>query len=88
MCDIQPWTLNNLKSKGLIFCFTWNDKYRTSNSLDPAANDVWFANQLSDDACGSLAVLNILFNSPDVELGEELLAFKSETMDMTPEVHS
>ncbi|KAL5480317.1 hypothetical protein ACEPAI_1587 [Sanghuangporus weigelae] len=85
--DIQPWGLDSLKPKGLILCFNWkDDKHHPRDFLDPAAKDVWFANQLIDDACASLAILNVLFNCPDVELGEELNAFKLETSDMSPKM--
>lgn len=85
--DIEPWALDQLKPKGLILCFTWkDDNHHPKDFLDPAAKDVWFANQLNDNACASLAILNVLFNCPEIELGEELMDFKSETMDMSPKV--
>ncbi|KAH8113103.1 cysteine proteinase [Phellopilus nigrolimitatus] len=85
--DIQPWGLDHLKPKGLVLCFTWkHDKHNPRDFLDPAAKDIWFANQLIDDACASLAILNVLFNCPDIELGEDLEAFKSETTDMSPKM--
>jgi ubiquitin carboxyl-terminal hydrolase L5 len=37
-----------------------------------------------DNACGSVAVVNILMNIPDVELGANLSSFKEFTKDMTP----
>lgn len=47
---------------------------------------MWFANQLSDDACASLALLNIALNCPDLAIGEELTAFRNETEGMSPVV--
>lgn len=48
----------------------------------------WFANQVVTDACGTLAVLNTVLNLPgddaDVQLGEELSAFRDETGDFEP----
>lgn len=77
--DIQPWALDVLQPQGLILCFTWqDDHYRPVEFEDPAAQDVWFANQLSDDACASQAILNVLFNC-DVEMEPELQRFKEET---------
>ncbi|EJD00538.1 cysteine proteinase [Fomitiporia mediterranea MF3/22] len=85
--DIQPWGLDHLKPKGLILCFNWkHDKYHPHDFLDPAAKDIWFANQLVDDACASLAILNVLFNCLDVELGDELNGFRRETSDMSPKM--
>lgn len=87
MYDIQPWGLDSLKPKGLVLCFNWKrDKHHPHDFLDPAAKDVWFANQLIDDACASLAILNVLLNCPGVELGEDLNTFKLETTDLSPKV--
>lgn len=72
---------------GLIFCFLWRkDTHRPGTFDDPASERVWFANQLSDDACASQAILNVLFNCPDVKIGGEMAYFKEETKDMSPVV--
>lgn len=86
--DIQPWGLDSLKSKGLILCFTWKDeKNHTHNFLDNEARDkIWFANQLIDDACASLAILNVLLNVPSIDLGPDIEHFKTETVDMSPKM--
>lgn len=49
-------------------------------------DSLWFANQLVGDACASLAILNVLFNCPGIDLGVELMAFKTETSDMSSKV--
>lgn len=85
--DIQ-WGLDSLHPKGLILCFNWrNDSHHTSDFQDSAAKDVWFANQLEDDACASLAILNIVCNRQDIRLGEEIGALKIETMEMSSKVN-
>ncbi|KAI5121734.1 hypothetical protein M0805_009026 [Coniferiporia weirii] len=85
--DIQPWGLDHLRPQGLVLCFTWrHDKHHPRDFRDPAAKDIWFANQLVDDACASLAILNVLFNCPDADLGDDLAAFKAETADMSPKM--
>ena len=43
---------------------------------------LWFANQLSDGACASMATLNALLNVEGVELGERLRKFRDETERM------
>lgn len=62
------------------------DAHRPTDFDDPAAENVWFANQLSDDACASHAILNVILNCPSIELGEELEGFKRETEAMSPVV--
>ncbi|KAJ7677498.1 cysteine proteinase [Mycena rosella] len=82
--DIEPWAVDHLRPRGLVFCFLWRkDAHRPSDFDDPAAARVWFANQLSDDACASLAILNVSLNC-DVEIGDELEAFRRETESMSP----
>ncbi|KAF5348248.1 hypothetical protein D9756_010529 [Leucocoprinus leucothites] len=82
--DIEPWAVDHLDPYGLIFCFTWHkDVHRPTDFDDPAAERVWFANQLSDDACATHALLNVLFNCPDLDLGEELREFRQETQDFS-----
>ncbi|KAG6828876.1 hypothetical protein H0H92_006485 [Tricholoma furcatifolium] len=83
--DIEPWAVDHLNPHGLIFCFRWKkDTHRPGDFRDPAAERVWFANQLSDDACASHAILNVLLNCPHISIGEELRSFRSDTEKMSP----
>ncbi|KAJ7731917.1 cysteine proteinase [Mycena maculata] len=83
--DIEPAAMGDIHPRGLVFCFLWRrDVHRARDFRDPAADRVWFANQLSDNACASLAILNVVFNCPDVELGDEMAMFKRETEKMSP----
>lgn len=85
--DIEPWAVDHLNPRGLFFCFLWHkDHHRPSDFRDPAAERVWFANQLIDDACASQAILNVALNCDDINIGEALEAFKAETKEMTPVV--
>ena len=84
--DIQ-YALDELEPKGLILCFLWShDKHHPRDFRDPAAKNVWFANQLSDDACSSQAILNVLLNCRGVDLGPELKEFAADTEKMSPVV--
>ena len=95
--DIHPGALERPAPLGLVLCFTCQNEdddshgrsrktHRAGVSTRDAAEAIWFANQLVDDACASLAILNVLFNCPGVELGDELEAFKVETAEMSPKV--
>ncbi|PGG97003.1 ubiquitin carboxyl-terminal hydrolase L5 [Blastomyces parvus] len=68
---------------GLIFLFRWKeddpDKQESS-----CPEGIWFANQTSSYACASVALLNIINNVEEIELGEELQHFKDFTMSFTP----
>ncbi|KZT66892.1 cysteine proteinase [Daedalea quercina L-15889] len=84
--DIEPWATDHLQPLGLIFCYMCNDPdgANTSEFEDEDAERVWFANQLSDDACASHALLNVLLNCPQVDLGEELREIQVVTAEMSP----
>ena len=68
----------------LIFLF----RYKTDDrdEADPTINTdhVWFANQIPDFACASVALLNIINNIPGLEMGKALRDFKDFTSDMDP----
>ncbi|KAH0580348.1 hypothetical protein H2248_001851 [Termitomyces sp. 'cryptogamus'] len=85
MYDIEPWATDHLSPHGLIFCFLWRkDVHRPADFNDPAAERVWFANQLSDDACASHAILNVLLNCPEINVGDDLRKFRTDTEKMSP----
>ncbi|KAJ5154128.1 uncharacterized protein N7500_009567 [Penicillium coprophilum] len=68
---------------GLIFLFRWredNDGKQEATCPD----GLWFANQTANNACASVALLNIVNNIPDIDLGETLRSFKDFTMPFTP----
>ncbi|PBL04019.1 cysteine proteinase [Armillaria gallica] len=44
------------------------------------------ANQLNDDACTSQAILNILLNCSNINIGMELSEFKEYTREMSPKM--
>ncbi|KAI0933243.1 hypothetical protein AcV7_004769 [Taiwanofungus camphoratus] len=89
--DIEPWAMDSSAPHGLIFCYLYtdeNDPHEDANDdegfEDRDAQRIWFANQLSDDACASHAILNVLLNCPDIDLGEELREFNAMTEKMSP----
>ncbi|KAI8987251.1 ubiquitin carboxyl-terminal hydrolase [Mycotypha africana] len=75
---------------GLIFLFKWQNKRSAENTHIPEANDfsdhVFFANQVINNACATQAILSILLNRDDIDIGEELRNFKAFTADFPPEM--
>ncbi|GMH40521.1 hypothetical protein BSKO_08425 [Bryopsis sp. KO-2023] len=71
---------------GLIFLFKWRAE-KDDREIDQAAMDrVWFANQVINNACATQAIISVLFNRSDLELGEELANLKSFSMDFPPQM--
>ncbi|RMJ25554.1 ubiquitin carboxyl-terminal hydrolase [Aspergillus sp. HF37] len=68
---------------GLIFLFRWRaDDPDKQEATCP--EQLWFANQTANNACASVALLNIVNNIEGIDLGENLQSFKIFTKDFTP----
>lgn len=49
---------------------------------EEAPKSLWYANQTMANGCATVALLNILMNSPEVQLGDKLSEFKKTTQDL------
>ena len=52
--------------------------------VEASSSDLWFANQISSFSCATVALMNIINNRTDLELGEELQRFKASTQNLLP----
>ncbi|KAK4612144.1 Ubiquitin carboxyl-terminal hydrolase isozyme L5 [Fulvia fulva] len=68
----------------LIFLFRYKTEDRDEVDTTINTDHVWFANQIPDFACASVALLNIINNIPGLDMGKELNDFKDFTEDMNP----
>ncbi|KAM0195578.1 hypothetical protein ACHAPA_007430 [Fusarium lateritium] len=66
---------------GLIFLFQYLPGLQEINQ-EQDGNGVWFANQTTNNACATVAMLNIVMNAEGIDLGEKLKAFKESTSDL------
>ncbi|KAI5466478.1 hypothetical protein BGZ63DRAFT_411755 [Mariannaea sp. PMI_226] len=67
---------------GLIFLFQYVPG-QDDIEQDEDTGDVWFANQTTDNACATVAMLNIIMNVEQLDLGENLGKFKESTKDLS-----
>ena len=69
---------------GLILLFR-HRKFGRSDQANEYPPSVWFANQLpAQNSCATLAMMNIIMNNTDIDIGEHLRQFKNFTQDLTP----
>lgn len=73
---------------GLVFLFKWRSEKDDRKFETDIPKDLFFANQVINNACATQAILSILMNikSDKVQLGKALTDFKEFTKDFTPEV--
>jgi ubiquitin carboxyl-terminal hydrolase L5 len=69
--------------------FKWQNNKAHKEELpqiDTNADHVFFANQVITNACATQAILSILLNRNDIDIGQELRNFKEFTEDFPPDV--
>jgi len=76
---------------GLVFLFKWQKEPSIVASNMEGENRgshaaLWFARQLINNACATIAIANVLMNASNIELGSELSQLKAFTSDMDSEV--
>ena len=65
-------------SYGYIFLFKYTNTTDERETLDPLnLPNLWFARQIVTNACATQAILSVLFNSSELNLGTTLTDFKS-----------
>ena len=91
--SVEAFATDHLNPYGLIFCYLCEngtdvsgDSVASDDLDDPDARAIWFANQLSEDACASQAILNVLLNCRGVDIGAHLREFAADTEKMSPVV--
>jgi len=69
--------IDNLKPiYGFIFLFKWTNKIEERDYLKLYDSDLFFARQVITNACATQAILSVLLNNKEIEIGEELKNLK------------
>jgi len=75
---------------GLIFLFKWKPGTSTSSGnrtpLAETPEGLFFAHQVTTNACATQAILSVVLNAPVEELGPTLTEFKSFTESFPPDL--
>ncbi|KAI1478519.1 cysteine proteinase [Daldinia eschscholtzii] len=71
---------------GLIFLFQYEGDGEPSNeeNRQECPDYLWFTNQTTANACATVALMNIIMNAQDANLGVELQKFKNSTKELPP----
>lgn len=96
---VKEWGVRGIRVKEVLDMDQWEDipkpiygfillfQYRADSpdKMEKCPADVWFAQQVAQNSCASIALLNIIMNIPDIDVGDSIADLKRRTSgEMTP----
>jgi ubiquitin carboxyl-terminal hydrolase L5 len=70
---------------GFIFLFRFTKNVEKRVCLADWDPKLFFAQQVVQNACGTQAILSVIMNDSNIELGEDMSNFKEFSMDLDPQ---
>lgn len=61
---------------GLIFLFKWDKALQSGPCVEYEIPNLFFAQQVIQNACATQAILSVLLNSPEIQIGSDLMELK------------
>jgi len=71
---------------GFIFLFKWTNKIEERDYLKLYDTDLFFAKQVITNACATQAILSVLLNNKNIDIGEELRNLKTFGAELDPQM--
>jgi ubiquitin carboxyl-terminal hydrolase L5 len=84
--DLETAALQALDPLALVFLFKWVGNQNERPVVNPDDNALFFAKQVTSNACATQAILNALMNLDGVELGPTLTDLKEFTASFDPQM--
>lgn len=85
----EVWDMDEAKERldpiyGYIFLFKYQKDTRTDKTVLPEVPGLFYAKQVITNACATQAIISVLMNRPEIEIGSELQGFREFTQGFTP----
>ncbi|KAI9696189.1 MAG: hypothetical protein M1820_008257 [Bogoriella megaspora] len=85
----EVWNLDELvtgknKPLALLLLFPYRGDSDDDSDEGKTPANLWFANQTTENNCATMAIINLIMNASNIEIGEHLTQFKAFTSDFTP----
>lgn len=85
----EVWDMDEAMSRlspiyGYIFLFKYQQDKRTDKTVLPEVPGLFYAKQMITNACATQAIVSVLLNRPEIEIGSQLSEFKDFTQSFAP----